>query len=179
MNSIRTWGAAMLVALVTASLMVDVAGAAGARGGGGAGAGGGGGGGGGARAGASGGGQGANAGARQQSAQVNNTNADARTNNVRSTSVNNVNNTNVNVNRNVNVNVDNNNGCCNGGWDNDYHPVATMAAVSATAAIVGSMVRTVPAGCAPVNYGGMVYQQCGATWYAPQGSQYMVVSPPY
>lgn len=104
----------------------------------------------------------------RQNTQVNNTKADARTNNVRSTSVNNV-----NVNKNVNVNVNNNNG-----WDNDYHPVATAAAIGATAAIIGSMVRTVPAGCVPVNYGGVVYQQCGSTWYAPQGSQYMVVAPP-
>ena len=113
---------------------------------------------------------------------ANNVKADARTNDVRSTSVNNVNNVNVNnvnVDRNVNVNVSGNNGCCNNGWDNDYHPVATAAAISATAAIVGSMVRTVPAGCTPVNYGGMVYQQCGSTWYAPQGSQFAVVNPPY
>ena len=55
---------------------------------------------------------------RQAGAQVNNSRADARTNNVRRhNSVNNV-----NVERNVNVNVDN--GCCNSGWDNDYHPVA-------------------------------------------------------
>jgi len=25
----------------------------------------------------------------------------------------------------------------------------------------------------------MVYQQCGGTWYQPQGSQYIVVNPPY
>ena len=25
----------------------------------------------------------------------------------------------------------------------------------------------------------MVYQQCGSTWYQPQGSQYVVVNPPY
>ena len=31
----------------------------------------------------------------------------------------------------------------------------------------------------PVNYGGVVYQQCGATWYVPQAGQYMVVAPPY
>ena len=109
---------------------------------------------------------------------MNNTKADARTNNVRSTSVNNV-----NVDRNVNVNVSGNNNCCNNGWDNDYHPVATAAAVGAavavTSAVVGSMVRTVPPGCVPVNYGGVVYQQCGGTWYAPQGSQFIVVSPPY
>jgi hypothetical protein len=30
-----------------------------------------------------------------------------------------------------------------------------------------------------VNYGGTVYQQCGSTWYQPQGSQYVVVNPPY
>lgn len=132
-----------------------------------------GGGGGGGRAG---GGGGAYAGAGNR--QVNSARADVRTNNVRNTSVNNV-----NVNRNVNVNADNNRGCCHGGWDNDYHPIATAAAVTATvavtAAVVGSMVRTVPAGCVPVNYGGIVYQQCGSTWYQPQGGQYVVINPPY
>jgi hypothetical protein len=136
------------------------------------------GGGGGARAGGGGGGAHAVGGGNRQ---VNNAHADARTNNVRNTSVNNVNNrnTNINSNRNVNVNVDNN----RGGWDNDYHPVATAAAVTATvavtSAVIGSMVRTVPAGCVPVNYGGMIYQQCGNTWYQPQGSQYIVINPPY
>jgi hypothetical protein len=99
---------------------------------------------------------------------------DVRTNNVRSTSVNNV-----NVNRNVNVNVDNH----HGGWDDDYHPVATAAAVTAavavTSAVVGSIVRSVPPGCVPVNYGGIIYQQCGSTWYQPQGTQYIVINPPY
>ena len=105
-----------------------------------------------------------------------------RANDTRSTSVNNVSNrnTNVNANKNVNVNVENNRG---GGWDNDYHPVARAAAVTATvavtAAVVGSMVNTVPAGCVPVNYGGYIYQQCGSTWYQPQGSQYVVINPPY
>lgn len=113
--------------------------------------------------------------------QVDNSRADARTNNVRSTSTNNVNtnrNTNVNASRNTNVNVN-----VNGGWDNDYHPVAGAmavgAAVAVTAAIIGSTVATVPPGCVPVNYGGMVYQQCGGTWYQPQGSQFIVVNPPY
>jgi hypothetical protein len=111
---------------------------------------------------------------------VNNTRADSRTNNTRSTSVNNVNNTNVNVNRNVNVQASG--GCCNNGWDNDYHPVATAAAVTATvavtSAIVGSIVNTPPPGCVPVNANRMVDQQCGNTWYAPQGQQYVVVNPP-
>ena len=149
---------ASLAALVLASFaMAPYADAAAARGGGG-------GGGGGARAGGGGG---------RQSAQVNNSKVDARTNNVRSTSANNV-----NVERNVNVDVDH-----GGGWDNDYHPVAAAAAVGAavavTSAVIGSMVRSVPPSCVPVNYGGMVYQQCGSTWYQPQGSQYVVVNPPY
>jgi hypothetical protein len=141
-----------------------------------------GGGGGGARAGGGGGAHAGGGGNRQ----INNSNRDVRANNVRNNSVNNVNNrnTNINSNRNVNVNVDNNRGgCCGGGWDNDYHPVATAAAVTAavavTSAVVGSMVRSVPAGCVPVNYGGMIYQQCGSTWYQPQGSQYIVINPPY
>ena len=110
--------------------------------------------------------------------QVNHSRTDKRTNNVRSTSINNV-----NVNKNVNVNVDNNRGCCNNGWDNDYHPIATAAAVTATvavtSAIVGSIVNAPPPGCVPVNYGGYVYQQCGSTWYQPQGAQYVVIVPPY
>jgi hypothetical protein len=105
--------------------------------------------------------------------QVANTRVDARATNVRHTSVNNV-----NVNRNVNVHVSNN-GCCHGGWDNDYHPVATVAAVAVTAAVVGSIVNAPPPGCVPVNYRGVIYQQCGPTWYMPQGPQYIVVMPPY
>ncbi|MDM0052479.1 hypothetical protein [Variovorax sp. J22R115] len=114
--------------------------------------------------------------------QVNNVNRDVRANNVRSTSVNNVNasrNVNANVNRNVNVNVNN-----RGGWDNDYHhPVAAAAAVTAgvavTAAVVGSMVNSIPPSCVPVNYGGLIYQQCGNVWYQPQGNQYVVINQPY
>ena len=156
---------ASLVVLALAGLVAAPVAEAGPRGGGGGGGGGGHAGGGGAK----------------HNTQVNNSRSDVRTNNVRSTSVNN---TNVNVNKNVNVNVDNNRGgCCNNGWDNDYHPIATAAAVTATvavtSAVVGSMVRTVPTGCVPVNYGGMIYQQCGTTWYQPQGPQYVVVYPPY
>ena len=176
-NLICKWLLAPVFVLVLASVaLVQSADAAGGRGGGG------GGGGGGARGG---GGGGANAGGGgRQNVQANNNRADPRTNNVRSTSVNNVNANNVNVNRNTNVNVDvNRGGCCNGGWDNNYHPVATAVAVTAaigvTSAIVGSMVRTVPAGCVPMNYGGLIYQQCGSAWYQPQAGQYVVINPPY
>jgi hypothetical protein len=110
--------------------------------------------------------------------QVNNSKRDVRSTNVRNTSVNNVN---VNRNTNVNIDVDNHGGCC--GWDDDYHPIATAAAVTATvavtSAIVGSIVNAPPPGCVPVNYGGIVYQQCGTTWYQPQGAQYVVINPPY
>ena len=60
--------------------------------------------------------------------------ADARTNDVRSTSVNNV-----SAERNVNVNVDCSGRC--GGWD---HPVAATAVVVGTAAAVGAAVATPP-----------------------------------
>jgi hypothetical protein len=173
---------ASLAALVLASFAMapyaDAAAGGGGRGGGGGGgrAAAGGGGGGARAAGAGGGAHAAAGGGARQNAQVNNSRADVRTNDVRSGSVNNV-----NVERNVNVNVDQH-GCC-GGWDNDYHPIATAAAVgtavAVTSAVIGSMVRTVPAGCVPMNYGGIVYQQCGGTWYQPQGSQFVVVNPPY
>jgi hypothetical protein len=83
-------------------------------------------------------------------------------------------NSNVNVNRNVNVNVRNDvnyhggyygGGCC-------YHPVATAAAVTAatmvTAAVIGSVVNTIPPSCTTVMVNGVTYQQCGSTWYQPQ-----------
>lgn len=112
---------------------------------------------------------------------LNNANADARTRNVRNTSVNNVN---VNVNANDHGDHGHDHGYDHhGGWDDDYHPIATAAAVTATvavtSAVVGSIVRSVPPDCAPVNYGGMIYQRCGSTWYQPQGSQYVVVNAPY
>jgi hypothetical protein len=174
--SIGKWLPVVAAAFVAVAFVIasDAEAARGGGGGGGGGArgGGGGGGGGGARASGGGGGQ-------RQAAQVNNSRADARTNDVRSGSVNNVNN--VNVNRNTNINVEG--GCCGGGWDNDYHPVARAAAVGATvavtSAVIGSMVATVPPNCVPVNYGGMVYQQCGGTWYQPQGTQFVVVNAPY
>jgi hypothetical protein len=94
-------------------------------------------------------------------------------------------NVNVNVNRNVDVNVHGGyygGGCCY----HDYHPVATAAAVTATAvvtaAVVGSLVHSVPPSCTAVVVNGFAYQQCGSTWYQPQMSgsttNYVVVNPP-
>ncbi len=78
-------------------------------------------------------------------------------------------NTNVNVNSNrntnVNVNVNNNRG-------RHYHPVgraiAVGAAVAVTAAVIGSIVYTLPTGCTTIIRGGIAYQQCGSVWYQPQ-----------
>ena len=175
-----------LAALGTFTLASSVEAARGGGGGGGNRASAGGGGGGQHAGGGAGGGGNRAAGAgERKNVQANNAHADKRSNEVRNTSVNNVhvNNNNVNVNKNVNVNVQGNGGCCNNGWDNDYHPIATAAAVTATvavtSAVIGSMVNTVPPSCVPVNYGGMVYQQCGTTWYQSQGPQYVVVNPPY
>jgi hypothetical protein len=99
-------------------------------------------------------------------------------------------NQNVNVNRNVNVHHDVDvyhhggyyGGCCY----HDYHPVATAAAVTATAmvtaAVIGSIVNTLPAGCTSIVVNGIGYQQCGSTWYQPQFSgtstTYVVVNAP-
>lgn len=168
----------LLLASFALAPIAEARGGGGGFGGGGGGRGGAGGGGGGNR-GADGGA--ARAGGGGRDVQVNNSQRDVRATNVRNTSVNNVNN--VNVNRNVNVNADR----YGGGWNNNYHPVATAAAVTATvavtAAVVGSIVRTVPPNCAPYNYNGMVYQQCGNSWYQPQyvgnDVQYVVVNQPY
>jgi len=67
-----------------------------------------------------------------------------------------------------------------------YHPVAravgTTAAVAATAAIVGSVVYSLPPSCTTVVTAGVTYQQCGGAYYQPRyaGTQvtYVVVNPP-
>ena len=89
---------------------------------------------------------------------------------------------NVNVNRNINMHRD---------IDIDvdrhyhgYHPVARAAGVAAaatvTAAVVGSIVYSLPPACSAVVVNGLTYQQCGGTWYQPQyvGTQvsYVVVN---
>lgn len=93
-------------------------------------------------------------------------------------------NVNVNVNRDVDVNVHGGygygyGGCC-------YHPVATAAAVTATAvvtaAVIGSVVHSVPPSCTTVIVNGLTYSQCGNTWYQPQfvggATSYVVVAAP-
>lgn len=85
-------------------------------------------------------------------------------------------NTNVNVNshRHVDVDID---------VDRGFNPVAAIATVAVTAAVIGSLTPSLPpSGCYPVQVGAVMYQQCGPNWYQPQyaGSsvQYVVVSAP-
>jgi hypothetical protein len=112
-------------------------------------------------------------------------------------------NQNVNVNRNVNVNV--HGGCYNCGYyhDNDWNwgsfaagaavGVATTAVVAAAtrpasttvvvqAPAVGTVIPTLPGGCATVASGGAVIYNCSNVYYRPyyQGTQlvYQVVTYP-
>ena len=83
------------------------------------------------------------------------------------------------VEREVSIDVDDG-GCC---FDGDIdHPVAAGMAIATTAAVIGSMVTSVPPSCVPVVVNGLTYQQCGTTWYQPQMSgsstTYVVVNPP-
>jgi hypothetical protein len=121
-------------------------------------------------------------------------NRSSNVNQSRNTNINQNRNTNINtnVNRNTNVNVnrdvdiDVHGGYYGGGYGCCYHPVATAAAVTAatmvTAAVVGSIVNTLPTGCVVTVVNGISYQQCGSTWYQPQyvGSSvsYVVVAHP-
>ncbi len=95
-------------------------------------------------------------------------------------------NVNANVTRNANVNVDRNvnvngyRGGYNNGWN---HPVGTGLAVVGAAAVIGSIVYSLPPSCSMVQSGGVTYQRCGSTWYQPRYSgtsvQYVVVNSPY
>ncbi len=90
---------------------------------------------------------------------------------------------NTNVNRDTNVNVNRNVNVGGGGYDRWGHPIATAAAVTATAVAVGTVAATLPSsGCSMVSVGGVSYQRCGPNYYQPVyqggGVQYVVVTPP-
>ena len=91
---------------------------------------------------------------------------------VHATNVHTTNVTNVNVSRNVNVVH----------YDHWGHPLATAAAVTATAIAVGTIVHSLPPSCTTVVTAGVTYQNCGGTFYQPmyQGTnvQYVVVNAP-
>jgi hypothetical protein len=173
----------------TSDLLVTAAARGGGRAGGGAGARGGGGGGRAAAAnrGGGGGAAAANRGAgdrqvrSQAASNINHNRAGNANLSNRNINANNVGNRNVNNFNNVNVSGDFDGGW-NGGWDDDYHPFAAAAVVGGTAALVGSMVNSIPPSCAPVVVNGATYSQCGSTWYQPQYAgtsvQYEVVNPP-
>lgn len=112
-----------------------------------------------------------------QQASANRANAATNISNNRANVANNVSNNRANVANNYNDN--------HGGWYND-HPVATAAAVTTavvgTAAVIGSIVHTLPPSCSAMTVNGVTYQQCGSTWYQPQYAgttvQYVVVNAP-
>ncbi|MGC1422899.1 MAG: DUF6515 family protein [Terracidiphilus sp.] len=62
----------------------------------------------------------------------------------------------------------------------------TAAAVTATAivtaAVIGSMVNTLPPNCTTIMANGVTYRQCGSTYYRPQfyngSTTYVVVNHP-
>jgi hypothetical protein len=88
-------------------------------------------------------------------------------------------NRNIDVDRDIDVDVDRRYG---GGYGCCYHPVARTAAAVTTAAVIGSMVYSLPSSCEEISMNGLTYQQCGSTWYQPQFSgssvTYVVVNEP-
>ncbi len=114
-----------------------------------------------------------------------NKNTNVNNNSNRNTNININKNTNVNVNnnRNTNVNVNSNRHVdVDVDVDRGFHPVAAIATVAVTAAVIGSMTPSLPpSGCVPVMVGNVMYQQCGPNWYQPQyvgtSVQYVVVAP--
>ncbi|HEU4454738.1 MAG TPA: hypothetical protein VFR81_16840 [Longimicrobium sp.] len=95
----------------------------------------------------------------------------------------------INVNRDIDINAhggwyDDHDGCCEHPWA-AAAVVADVAATTAavnTALAIGSVVNTLPATCVSEVIGGVVYENCGGTWYAPRfegtGTTYVVVAPP-
>jgi hypothetical protein len=85
------------------------------------------------------------------------------------------------------INIDVDNGWNNGRWDDEWHPIATAAAVTATVAVtraaIGTRYYALPPGCVTHTHAGTYYYFCDDTWYAPQyaGTQitYIVVQKPY
>lgn len=94
-------------------------------------------------------------------------------------------NANINNYRDVDIDVD---GHGRYGYDDDYHPIAAAAAVTATVAVTAAVVGSIftpaqmPSSCVQVIHYDVAYMQCGSTWYQPQyqGSDvtYVVVNAP-
>lgn len=126
-----------------------------------------------------------NRGSRNKSVNRKNVNKKSVNKNVNRKNVNkknvNVNNRNknVNINKNVNVDVDRRGGY----YGRRYNPIATAAAVTATAVVVGSIVNSLPSNCTTVVTNNISYRQCGNSWYEPRYSggstSYVVVNSPY
>jgi len=117
-------------------------------------------------------------GGTQHAANRTGTHRNVQASNVNRGNGNRVNNGNINT-GNVNVNVNGHGHGYGYGYGHGYHPVARGVVAGATAAaIMGHYYNTLPAGCATVNHGGVIYHHCGPTWYQTMGNQYVVVTAP-
>jgi hypothetical protein len=63
-------------------------------------------------------------------------------------------------------------------WHNHYNYYGRWAGATIGAVALGTVVYSLPSTCVRVRRGGVVYKQCGDTWYAPryQGSNVVYVS---
>jgi hypothetical protein len=59
-----------------------------------------------------------------------------------------------------------------------YGGAAVVGAAAVTAIAVGTIVATLPPSCSTVVVNGVTYHNCSGTYYAPRGSQWVVVDAP-
>lgn len=59
-----------------------------------------------------------------------------------------------------------------------YHGAAVVGAAAVTAIAVGTIVATLPPSCSTLVVNGVTYHNCAGTYYAPSGSQWVVVEAP-
>jgi hypothetical protein len=59
-----------------------------------------------------------------------------------------------------------------------YGGAAVVGAAVVTAIVVGTIVATLPPACSTVIVNGVSYHNCSGTYYAPSGSQWVVVNAP-
>lgn len=59
-----------------------------------------------------------------------------------------------------------------------YSGAAVVGAAVVTAIAIGTIVATLPPSCSTVIVDGVTYQNCSGSYYAPSGSQWIVVNEP-
>ncbi len=62
---------------------------------------------------------------------------------------------------------------------NHYHGAAVVAGAAVVTAIaIGTIVATLPPSCSTLIVNGVTYHNCSGTYYAPSGTQWVVVQAP-